>query len=212
MTDLTKAATDLTCLSHLYESKLVSALRAGAPGAADTLVRANAGWMTTTALRIFNNPSLAEECVQEALVNALRETSELNRRSRLRPWLHRKLASLALAQLKASRQRCREEAVIDEAFPFYRGLPCHVEETWLDYKTPSELLDQEKRRIIIQSEIAKLPENYRAILELRDLDELTTREAAKALGISEGNAKVRLHRARLVMKKKLNSLFQKGQI
>lgn len=212
MTDRIKAAAGVTCLSNLCELQMVSALRAGAPGAADALVRANASWMTTTALRIFDNPSLAEECVQEALVNALRKTSELNRQSRLKPWLHRKLASLALAQLKANHQRCRDEPGIDEISPFYFGLPCRVEETWQDDKTPSKLFEQEKRRALIQSEIAKLPESYQVILELRDLDELTTREAAKDLGISEGNAKVRLHRARSALKKKLNPLFRKGQV
>jgi RNA polymerase sigma-70 factor (ECF subfamily) len=64
---------------------------------------------------------------------------------------------------------------------------------------------------LVHAKIGELPESYRIILQLRDIEELTTKEVADALGLSETNIKVRLHRARSALKKLLEPIL-KGEV
>ena len=196
----------LTESSAPTEASLLAELKAGDNDAAEKLVRSHAPWMLAVARRIIADPQLAEDCVQEAFINAFRSMADFAGRSSLKTWLHRIVVNQALMKLRARRNR--KETPIDALLPNFDANGCRIEEPWQFLTTPEDILEREDQRLLVLSKIDELPESYRLILLLRDIEELTTREAAEGLGLSEANVKVRLHRARSALKKLLEPLLK----
>ncbi len=187
-------------------TSLVEALKAGSPGAAETLVRTHGGWMLAVAQRIIGDRHLAEDCVQDALIKALDSIKGFEERSSLKTWLHRVVVTQTLMKLRS--RRSRKEAPIDELLPEFDQNACRIEEPWRHLATPEEICLREDLRRLVQSKIHDLPESYRLVLQLRDIEGLSTREVAEALELSETNVKVRLHRARSALKTLLEPLLK----
>ena len=182
----------------LSEGELVEALKTGNNAATEFLVRTHAPWMLAVARRITVDTALAEDCVQEALIKALRGIDGFEGRAGLKSWLHRIVVNQALMRLR-TRKRQNEEP-IDELLPAFDETALRVEVPQQRIATPYEIVEREDRRAFVRSKIDQLPESYRIVLQLRDIEEMTTREVAEALGLSESNVKVRLHRARSALK------------
>ena len=188
------------------EAALVAALKAGEQDAAETLVRRHASWMLSVARRISGDPALAEDCVQEAFFKAFQKIGAFEARSSLKTWLHRIVVNQALMKLRTRRRR--NEAPIDDLLPAFDENACRIEGPWQYLATPDEIFEREDRRALIRAKIGELPESYRVVLQLRDLEELSTREVAEGLGLSEANVKVRLHRARTALKTLLHPVLK----
>ena len=188
------------------DDALVEALKAGRDEAAEQLVKTHAGWMLSVARRITVDRALAEDCVQEALVKALKAIGGFEGRSSLKSWLHRIVVNQALMKLR-TRTRLSEDP-IDDLLPAYDEYSCRIEGPWQQIPRPDELAERASTRAFVQSKIGELPETYRIVLQLRDIEELSTREVAEALGLSEANVKVRLHRARSALKKLIEPLLR----
>ncbi|NND50380.1 MAG: sigma-70 family RNA polymerase sigma factor [Rhizobiales bacterium] len=188
------------------EPSLVAALKAGDESAAETLVRSHAPWMLAVARRITGSSATAEDCVQDALINALRNIGDFEERSSLKSWLHRIVINQALMKLRA--RRTRNESPIDDLLPTFDETSCRVEGAWQFLATPDQVFESAERRELVHEKIGELPETYRLVLQLRDIEEMTTREVADALGLTETNVKVRLHRARSALKKLLEPLLR----
>ena len=193
----------------ISEASLVVALKAGDKGAAEILVRTHASWMLAVARRVAGDSALAEDSVQEAFINVFRKIGDFEERSSLKTWLHRIVVNQVLMKLRARRNK--NEIPIDELLPAFDANACRIEPPWQFLATPEEIFEREDRRALIHSKINELPESYRIILKLRDIEELTTREVAEGLELSEANVKVRLHRARSALKKLLEPLL-KGEL
>ena len=191
------------------EATLVAALKAGEPSAAEILVRSHAGAMIAAAQRILGERSLAEDCAQEALIKALAKIGDFEERSSLKTWLHRITVNQALMKLRARRNVTH--VPIDDWLPSFDENACRVEGSWTSLATPDEIFDQKDRRDLVHRMIDQLPESYRMVLKLRDIEELSTREVAEGLGISEANVKVRLHRGRSALKNLLEPVL-KGEM
>ena len=191
------------------DESLIADLKAGDRDAAETLVRTHASWMLAVARRIAGDRALAEDCVQDALINALNKIGDFEGRSSLKSWLHRIVVNQALMKLRS--KRSRNEAPIDPLLPAFDEQACRIEGPWEYLATPEEIFERESRRRLVQDKIAELPEAYRMILQLRDIEGWSTREVAEALALSEANTKVRLHRARSALKKLLEPVL-KGDI
>ena len=174
--------------------------------AAEVLVRRHAGWMLALAERYTNDRALAEDCVQEAFSNAFRRLDSFERKSSLKTWLHRIVVNQALMKLRG--RRARNEIGIDSLQPEFDANDCRIEEPWKRILTPEEILGNERMRSLVLQKINELPESYRNVLYLRDIDEMSTSETAEALGLSEANVKVRLHRARAALKRLLEPLLR----
>ena len=195
--------------SPLEESSLVAALKAGDGTAAETLVRTHGPWMLAVARRVAGDQASAEDCVQEALIKALQKIGDFEARASLKTWLHRIVVNQALMKLRS--RKSKAETSIDEYLPAFDENACRIEAPWLSLATPEEICDQADRRALVHAKIDELPESYRVVLLLRDIEELSTREVAEALGLSEANVKVRLHRARSALKALLEPLL-KGEL
>ena len=191
------------------EDSLVAALKAGDKQAAEVLVRSEAGRMIAVAKRMLGDHALAEDCVQDAFIKLFRNIDGFEQRSSLRSWVHRIVVNEALMKLRS--KRTRGEASIDELMPEFDENACRIEGPWQYLATPEEIFARQDRRALVLTKIQELPESYRVVLLLRDIEELSTREVADGLGLSEANVKVRLHRARSALKKLLEPLL-KGEV
>ena len=189
------------------EALLIERLRTRCNRAAERLVRDHAGWMLSVARRYVKEDALAEDCVQEAFLSAFSNIDEFEGRSSLKTWLHRITVNAALMKLRSLRRDDRQS--IDELLPEFDANDTLIEAPWHHMATPAELLEREDVRALIAAKIGELPDGYRIILLLRDIEERSTTEVAELLGLSESNVKVRLHRARAALKKLLEPILRR---
>ncbi|MGI9410736.1 MAG: RNA polymerase sigma factor [Hyphomicrobiaceae bacterium] len=190
----------------MSEVDLVEGIAAGDERAITQLVRENSGWMRVVAERLLRDPVLAEDCVQEALINAIQKIETFAGRASLRTWLHRIVVNSALMKLRT--QRRLNEGSIDELMPTFDGNGCRIEASWQEIETPERILQRAQSCDMVLRAIERLPEDYRIVLMLRDIEELSTRETADLLDCSENAVKVRLHRARAALKGLLEPLLR----
>jgi RNA polymerase sigma-70 factor (ECF subfamily) len=177
--------------------------------ATEQFVRSNLGWMLAVAKRIIIDSTTAEDVVQDAFSNVFKNLEAFRGDAALKTWMHRIVVNQALMALR--KQRRRKEQSIDELLPEFDASGCRIAEPSMLPRlaeTPEALLMSNDRRQQVLSSIHRLPENYRIVLMLRDIEELSTSEVAEVTGLTEANVKVRLHRSRAALKKLLSPIFE----
>ncbi len=184
----------------------ISKLVAGGNSETEAFVRKNAGWMLAAARRMLRDEARAEDCVQEAFSNIFKNLESYRGGSSLRSWMHRIVVNQALMSLRARKRL--NETPIDDLLPLFDENDCRVEDRWTTLETPESLMQKSQTRETVLSLIDELPESYRVVLLLRDIEEMPTSDVAEMLGLSESNVKVRLHRARSALKKLLEPLLR----
>ncbi|WP_282608838.1 sigma-70 family RNA polymerase sigma factor [Pelagibius sp. Alg239-R121] len=188
------------------ESGEVELLRAGNAAVTADFVRTNVTWMLAVARRILRDEGHAEDAVQNAFVKIFGNLDSFEGRSGLKTWMHRILVNEALTVFR--RNRTQKDESIDEWLPVFDDNGCRIEAPWANFETPEQLLQRTQTKAHVAAQIDKLPDAYRVVLVLRDIEEMTTGEVANALELSEANVKVRLHRARAALKKLLEPLIR----
>lgn len=189
------------------ERVLIEQLRCGSPRATESFVRANIGWMLSVAGRYVRDRSLAEDCVQDAFLSAFASIDRFEGRSSLKTWLHQIVVNAALMKFRSLRHH--DPRSIDDLLTGLDAYGLRFEAPWQQIATPAEILEREETRRLVMREIYELPDDYRIVLLLRDIEELSTSEVAGLLGLTEGNVKVRLHRARAALKNLVEPLLRK---
>jgi RNA polymerase sigma-70 factor (ECF subfamily) len=180
------------------ESALVQQLRSGDRPSTERFVREHAGWMLALAQRYVKDATLAEDCVQEAFLQAFRSIGEFEGRSALKSWLYRIVINTALMKLRS--RRCAVEQPIEDFLPHSDRHCCRMQASWTELATPHEILERKEARELVVAKMMELPDSYRIVLLLRDIEGMSTEETARALAMTEGAVKVRLHRARAAFK------------
>jgi RNA polymerase sigma-70 factor (ECF subfamily) len=198
--------TDSTDKESPATESLLARLRAGEDAAFELMVRAHASRLLCVARRFLTSEDDARDVVQEAFLSAFRNLEGFQEGARLSTWLHRITVNAALMKLRSRRRRPEEP--IDELLPQFdeKGLSTHLPREWTGHA--HELLEREEDRKFVRACIHKLPESYRLVLLLRDIDGWDTHETARRLGLTTGAVKVRLHRARLALRTLLASRFE----
>ncbi|MGB1580724.1 MAG: RNA polymerase sigma factor [Nevskiales bacterium] len=191
--------------SQLNEKPLIEALCAGSDTAAEQLVREHAGWMRALAISMLHDADAADDCVQDAFINVFRSIHKFNGDARLKTWLHRIVVNTALMRLRKLKRL--KEQPIDELQPEYDDKAHRINEPDSRLLSPDKVLENQHLRQQVLEAISQLPEAYRIVLLLRDIEELSTTEVAAQLNISEANTKVRLHRGRAALKKLLEPVL-----
>ena len=92
--------------------------------------------------------------------------------------------------------------------PQFDNNGCRIEDPWPQLLTADQICEQKQLSKAVAENIDKLPEKYRIVLQLRDIEEFSTAEVAKQLDLSESNVKVRLHRARSALKQMLEPVLR----
>jgi RNA polymerase sigma-70 factor (ECF subfamily) len=187
-------ASDVGLDGSLAECNLLARLRSGEEAAFEELVRTHSGRLLAVARRMLRNDEDARDAVQQAFLSAFKALPHFNGHSRLSTWLHRIVVNTALMRIR-TRSRRPEES-IEELLPRFLEDGHHVE-SWTDWGSSVDvLLQQRETRRRVREAIDRLPDSYRTVLLLRDIEELDTAEAARALGLTSNAVKIRLHRAR----------------
>ncbi|HWB73312.1 MAG TPA: sigma-70 family RNA polymerase sigma factor [Nannocystaceae bacterium] len=162
------------------------------------LVLAHAPAMLATARRLLAREADAEDAVQDACLAAFRALDRFDGRASLATWLHRIVLNSCLMRLRAARRR--PERAIEELLPQFLDDGHQREDTrpW----RPHALAELERAELcaLVRAKIDELPQPYREVLLLRDIEGLDTDETARMLATSCGALKVRLHRARQALR------------
>lgn len=180
------------------DAELLAGLQAGLPEAFEELVRRETGTLLAAARRILHCEADARDAVQDAFRAAFDGIRHFERRARLSTWLRRIVVNAALMRLR--RDKRRPEQPIDDLLPMFDQHGAWVSGMAAPESPIETQLDARRTRIRVRTCIARLPERYRTVLLLRDIEELDTEEAAAMLGISPNAVKVRLHRARQALR------------
>jgi len=194
-------------LSDGDEQGLVTALRAGEERAFERVVRLYSPRLLAVARRILQNEEDARDAVQDAFLSAFRSLASFQGGARFSTWLHRIGVNAALMKLR-SRQR-KQERPISDLLPHFLG-DGHAAEPAVAWESADKLLEHQETRELVHHSIAQLPEDYRTVLLLRDIEGLDTEQTAEQLGINAGAVKTRLHRARQALRTLLDSHFRGG--
>ena len=190
------------------DAVLPASLRNGNQWAFEEMVRRFGGRLLATARRYLRSEADACDALQDAFFCAFKSIATFKGDSQLATWLHRIVVNCALMHLRAKR-RCAEAAgiSIDELLPRFDSAG-----NWLDersHSAPAQVLfEASETRAMVRRCIDLLPDNYRIVLMLRDIEELATEEVAGLLDVTPSNVKVRLHRARQALK----TLLEREQI
>jgi len=175
------------------EASLIVRLRRGDERAFEQLVRDHGGRMLATARRMLGTEDDARDAVQDAFLSASKAISTFSGRSKLSTWLHRIVVNAALMKIRSRRRRPEES--IDDLLPRF-----DAQGEWASgmavTSVPSDLLEQRETRHVVRRCIDRLPEVYRTVLMMRDIEDLDTDEVAALLQITPNAVKIRLHRAR----------------
>jgi RNA polymerase sigma-70 factor, ECF subfamily len=194
------------------QAQTIDLLLAKDKATTERFVRTHSSWMLLLATRILRDRGTAEDVIQNAYINIFKGLPEFDARSSLKTWMHRIVVNQALMELRKKKRR--QESSIDDLLPRFDGNGCRIEDQpalQQDSQTPENLLLSKDESNTVLRCIGELPESYRIILMLRDIEELSTSETAKATGLSEINVKVRLHRARAALKKLLDPHYERRE-
>ena len=186
--------------------ELIRAINSGRFDRFPDLVKRYEQKLYNFSLRMCRDAADAEDTVQETFLNVFRYLKDFRYETKFKNWLYRVTASTCIKKRRKSKFAPERELSLDEFFPQDETeVPDRVPR-WalmpLDKLLNDELLDK------IDEAIFTLPEKYRLVIVLRDIEDFSTAETAQILNLSDANVKVRLHRARLFLRDKLKGYFE----
>jgi RNA polymerase sigma-70 factor (ECF subfamily) len=192
----------------LDEEALAQGLRSGDPQAFEQVVRTYGGRLLAVTRRILRDEDAARDAVQDAFVSAFKARRQFKADSRVSTWLHRIAVNSALMRLRT--QRRKAEDPIDPLLPGFEDAGRHREH-FVAWQEPADVtVSRRETAAAVRRAIDQLPESYRTVLLLRDIEGLDTEETARMLGVTANAVKIRLHRARMALRTLLAPEFQEA--
>jgi RNA polymerase sigma-70 factor (ECF subfamily) len=178
----------------------LEALRTRDPEAVRRHVYGNRDFIESVLRRYTETEETAQDLVQETFFQALRSLPDFRGESKLSTWLYSIAKNVALARYRKDKRRSPlEEETLTHVAAHHTERstdPSGESPTW----DPSAEAVRSEETALVQDALEELSENYREVIELRDLKELSTEETAERLGLTRVNVRVRLHRARTKLK------------
>jgi RNA polymerase sigma-70 factor, ECF subfamily len=181
------------------EAQVIASILDGETDLFHDLIRPYERTVYVMVLSVLQNGADAEDAAQETFLKAFRNLSQFRAESKFSTWL------ISIALNEARRRLRVRKAHGTETLDAEPGEEGNVSPALLrDWReVPLEALERQEVRRILQQAVMTLPEIYREVFLLRDVEELSVRESATTVGISEAAVKVRLHRARMMLQKTL---------
>ncbi len=187
------------------ERDLITRILHGERRAFCDLVRPYERAVYLTVFSVLRNHADAEEAAQETMIKALLHLAQLEDGDKFKQWLLRIAANEARIKWRNKHTGLFEPLESDE-----HGEPTFMPRNLADWREdPFEILQRQEVREKVALALKGLPEIYREIFVLRDVQQLNVNDCMAILGISEELVKVRLHRARLMMRERLAPVFKK---
>lgn len=187
------------------ESELVIRILAGERELFHALIRPYERAVYLAVLALLKIEAEAEDAAQETFVKAYRALASFRSESKFSTWLLSIALNEARSRLRKANRALTES--LDEKLEEYEGdfTPAMLAD-WREI--PSEALERKELRATLQAAVDELPTHYREVFTLRDLEELDPEEVAALLGITTNLVKVRLHRARMMLQKRLAPILK----
>jgi RNA polymerase sigma-70 factor (ECF subfamily) len=182
------------------EAGLIARILAGEKELFHELIRPYERMVYLTLFSIIKNETDAEDGAQEAIINAYRHLGSFRGDAKFSTWLTTIAINEGRKRLRKAKGAAEES--IEEETEAHEGdyTPAPLTD-WREI--PLEALERKELREALRVAVTELPSIYRQVFTLRDLEELNIEETAQALGINPGAVKVRLHRARMMLQKRL---------
>jgi RNA polymerase sigma-70 factor (ECF subfamily) len=192
-------------LTFINDQELIAGLKAHEAQACEQLIADYADMVYRVCYRILQDPGDAEDAMQETFITVYRNIDSFRGDSKLSSWLYRVAANKSLSILR-SRKRKQERNIsleTDEG----EELPITDENIII----PEELLLREENLQALQEALDAMSPKLRAAVILYELEDLSMKETAEALEISESAAKLRVHRGRIFLQQYLSQRLQESQ-
>jgi RNA polymerase sigma-70 factor, ECF subfamily len=196
------------------EATLIERLRGGDATALERVMEQFAPRAYRLAYGITRNEADAEEVVQDVFLSLFRKIDGFEGRAALGTWIYR--ISVNAALIKRRGKRAELEVFLEDHLPTFRedghreGDRAMLLADWSE--TPEEELLSNETRRAVRRMIASLPDRYRVVLLLRDLEGLSNEETAEILGDSVASVKSRLHRARMALREQVTRSLVLGSV
>jgi RNA polymerase sigma-70 factor (ECF subfamily) len=188
------------------DANILAGLRAGDDEAFERLVRLHSGRMLAVSRRFLPVEDDARDAVQDAFLSAFRAIDRFEGDAKLSTWLHRIVVNACLMKLRSRRRR--PESRIEDMLPGFLE-DGHFDQPVAEWqKSADALIESDENRKLVQEAILALPDNYRTVLLLRDIEGYDTETTAKELDMSVAAVKTRLHRARQALRSQLDPHFR----
>jgi RNA polymerase sigma-70 factor (ECF subfamily) len=181
--------------------EIVARVKNGETEAFEELVRKHGRRVYRSLIGILGSPEEAEDALQDAFLKAFQHLPNFEARSRFSTWLVRIAINTGLQRLRGR----KDFDSLDEESEQFK--PRSIQ-AWTD--SPEDYYSREELRKLVEKEVMKLPVKYRVALMLRDLEELSTEEAAAALGLTAPGLKARVLRGRLILREAMAPYFSKA--
>ncbi|PWB47874.1 MAG: RNA polymerase subunit sigma [Candidatus Methylomirabilota bacterium] len=184
----------------LSDQDLVEQIKAGEDAPFEALLERYRDRVYRLVVSFTKNPADAEEVLQDVFLTVFRKIASFEHRSSFSTWLYRITVNTALMKL---RSRGPVQESIDEYLPQFTKDGRHARMVVDFTQGPEKLLLRKEREQVLREAIEALPPDYKVVLVLRDLEGLSNEEVAEIVGASVLAIKARLHRARLVLRGRL---------
>jgi RNA polymerase sigma-70 factor (ECF subfamily) len=195
---------------QLDEADLITGMRGGEESCFALCVGRHGPRMLAVARRLLANEEDAQDAVQDAFLCAFQAIARFDGRSQLGTWLHRITVNSALGKLRVRRNAAQKS--IHDLLPRFKDDGHQLEPAVEWGEMAAATIERSETREAVQRMIAQLPEIYRTVLLLRDVEGLDTEEVARLLGVTCGVIKTRLHRARQALRTLLEGQFRRGDL
>jgi RNA polymerase sigma-70 factor (ECF subfamily) len=188
------------------DTQLIQAINAGRQDLFYQLVERYENSLYNFGLRMCGNPSDAEDMVQDTFLNVFKYLKGFRYETKFKNWLYRVATSVCLKKKRRSKFAPDRELSIDAFLPSDESAIATELPRWASQ--PLDRLLNEELGGVIQQALLDLPEKYRLVVVLRDVEGFNTQETAEILGLTPANIKVRLHRARLFLREALKDYYE----
>ncbi len=189
------------------ESALIERIRGGEKALFYELIRPYERSVYLSAYSVLHNQADAEEVVQETLLKAFTHLDQLRSNDKFKAWL----MLIAVNEARMRRRKDRQhlyESLEEQAMATEEGE--FMPRQFADWREiPSDIAERKEIKAAVRSALDTLPEKYREVFVLRDMQHLTVAETAAVLGLTVPAVKTQLHRARLQMREQLAPIFGK---
>jgi RNA polymerase sigma-70 factor, ECF subfamily len=186
--------------------ELLERIRRDDPAAFELFVERWGSRIYGLGLRFCGEREDAKDVLQDTLIQAFRSLKDLEHPEALKSWLYRVASNACLMKRRKGKYEPDRELSLDELAPRPdEGPGVEIPDP---ASLPDEDLERDELRRRVRDAIGDLPPHYRIVIVMRDMEHLSTREVSEALSLPETAIKMRLHRARLMVRQRLESLLR----
>lgn len=174
------------------DTEIIEKILAGEKQLFEFLIRKHHQRLYRIGMSVLNNEAETADAIQTTYINAYQHLSDFNDRSMFSTWLIRIMLNQRLEQ----KRKAHHLSTVNESYNF------------IDMKTPANKLANKELSNILERAIGELPEKYRLVFMLREIEEMSVRDTAAVLSIEEVNVKVRLNRAKTMLRANLQGYMK----